>query len=129
MSIRRRFAASQSASATRTTLRITKRMHDQVEGPNDRPGGRQSLGRHQPDGPEVGWQRDAERGLEALGEDVRGIGRSQVGELDIGRDQSHRLQLGQGGAHDREDVERQIAVDDAHDFGFAAQAAARSGRG
>ena len=73
MSIRRRSAASQSASATRRTLRTIKQDHDKVEGADDRLGGRQPLCRHQPDGAEVGWQRDAEGSLEALGEDARAL--------------------------------------------------------
>ena len=103
--------------------------HDHVERTNDRPCRRQSLGRHQPDRPEVGWKRHTERSLEALGQHVRGIGRAQVGELDIGRDQSHRLQLGQGGAHDREDIERHVAIGDDPGLRFRRAGAARSGRG
>ena len=92
--------------------------HHQVEDADDRSSRLQPVGGHQLDRPEVGRERHTERGLEALGERLRSLRGRQVGQLHVPRDDPHGLQLGQGGADHRKDIERHVPVGDAHRVEF-----------
>ena len=86
--------------------------HEQVEDPDGRLGGQQLVGRHELDRPERRRQRDAERRVEALGEDVgRRRGRVRSGSWTSAGMIPLAWSCVERGADDREDVEHDVAVD------------------
>ncbi len=72
-------------------------------------------------GPEVGREGDPEGGLELGRQGLRRFRRGQVRQRHLGRDDPHRLEFGEGGPDDREDVDVEVAVDEGHVLGLAAQ--------
>jgi len=95
-----------------------QRSHDDVEGANERTRGEQPIRRHELDRPEVVGQRDPEGRREPPGQDTRLFGRREVGDLNPRRDEPDRLQLGQGRLDDREHLDDDVPVHDAHGLGF-----------